>query len=329
MIRICFFILFGFCPWVLEGRADLRITNPVREILDDVSDFVSSQLGPDQVGASYAALINFAGNPDISTATYYIDAAPGTEATLTVGRFSFSHSFYEEGDDWRPFIQVLVPYEHLVYDIDTRNNANAADARWDGVGLVLTAGNEFILSDRWTFAPALNVGAFRLDSNAGFRGATTESILDPSFNGQIFDWTAYAWVLGGSLWFDYEREFRRFDLGWKTGITLNHVRSFHTSSEEIRFSSEAVTLTTSLESVHETPVNLSGFPICLVLSAGATAFLGPARDALGFPGYTDYGIAFRADITRLGFPLETLQLGGKLIYGPDVIGWSGVFNYDF
>jgi len=217
----------------------------------------------------------------------------------------------------------------LGYNVDSRNGGEAANARWDGVGLILTAGNEFTLSERWKIVPAINVGSFRLDSNAGVRGAVSDDILDPSFTGRNFDWTAYAWVLGASIWFDYKREFRTFDLGVHTGATLNHVGSFYTTSEEIQFSSEALTLDATLETIHRTPVNLNGFPISMVLSVGGTTFLGPARDALGFPGYTDYGIAFRADVSRLGLPVETLQLGGKVIYGPGVIGWSGVFNYNF
>jgi len=332
VMRIFFTIFVAFLVWVQasnDSYGNINLSNPVRGILDDVSDLISAQLGPNQIGASYAALISFAGNPDISAATYYIDAGPRADATLSVGRFSFRHSFYEEGDEWRPFVQIMIPYEHLVYDLDTKDGRGIADPRWDGVGAVLTAGNEYALSERWTFVPAINFGAFRLDSNAGFRGAASESILDPSFSGQIFDWTAYAWVLGGSLWFEHKREFRRFDLEWKSGFTLNHVESFYTTSDDIQFSSEAVILNTSLETVHDTPINLNGFPVSLVLSVGGTAFLGPARDALGFTGYTDYGIAFRADISQLGFPVETLQLGGKMIYGPDVVGWSGVFNYNF
>lgn len=330
MIRLCRLSAIFSVLWASpQAKGDFQLGDSVRGVLDDVSDFVSARLGPDQVGASYAALINFAGNPDISTATYYIDSVQGAEATLNVGRFSFRHSFFEEGDEWRPFIQGLIPYEQLRYDLDVGEKSDVADAHWNGVGLVLTAGNEFIISDRWKIVPAINFGSFRLDSNAGFRGAASESIFDPTFTGPDFDWTAYAWVLGASVAFDYEREFRGFDLGFHTGITFNHVKSFYTSSKEIRFSSDALTLVANLETVHQTPVNINGFPLSVVFSVGGTALLGPARDALGFSGYTDYGVAVRTDISRLGLPLKTLQLGGKFIYGPDVIGWSGIFNYNF
>jgi|GEM_PF-6741690 len=113
---VAFLLMSAFCPggWgVTKAKAEIQLSNPIRGVLDDVSDFVSSQLGPNQVGASYAALINFAGNPDISTATYYVDPGRGAEATLTVGRFSYRHLLHEEEDDWRPFIQAMVPYERL------------------------------------------------------------------------------------------------------------------------------------------------------------------------------------------------------------------------
>ena len=74
-------------------------------------------------------------------------------------------------------------------------------------GWFLTAGNEFILSEHWKIVPAINFGSFRLDSNAGFRGAASASIFDPTFTGPDFDWTAYAWVLGASVAFDLRAGF--------------------------------------------------------------------------------------------------------------------------
>ena len=137
MIWLCQLSAIFSALWASpQAKGDFQLGDSVRGVLDDVSDFVSARLGPDQVGASYAALINFAGNPDIATATYYIDSVQGAEATLNVGRFSFRHSFFEEGDDWRPFIQGLVPYEQLRYDLDVGEKGDAADAHWDGVGLV-------------------------------------------------------------------------------------------------------------------------------------------------------------------------------------------------
>jgi len=328
--RILTWILFA--SWVGVGtpvNAAFQLSNPFGNIIDDVADFVNSKLGPSDVGASYAALINFAGNPDISTATYYIEAPRDSEGTLTVGRFSFRHPFWEEGDQWKPFVQAFVPYQTLQYDLDFEETEEDADARWDAVGLILTFGNEFDVSERWKITPAINTGAFRLESNAGYRGAISEGILDPAFSGTVFDWTAYSWVLGASLWLDYKREFNKFDAGVHLGATYNHVSSFHSTSDEISFSSEALTLDATLDTVHETPINLNGFPISMVFSVGGTAILGPAGNALGFSSFSDYGVAVQADISRLGWSAQTVQLGGKIIYGPGVTGWSIIFNYDF
>ena len=43
------------------------------EIIDAVRRRAIQQAGPDRLGAGYAAMMNFAATPDISSATYYID----------------------------------------------------------------------------------------------------------------------------------------------------------------------------------------------------------------------------------------------------------------
>ena len=331
--RLAFGLLSLF--WIVGGlglrsaEAAFQITNPFSEVVEDVSGFVNSKLGPSDVGASYAALINFAGNPDISTATYYIDSGGQTTGTLTVGRFSFRKPLWEEGDSWRPFIQAFIPYETLKYDVDFEGEGEDADAQWDAIGLILTAGNEFAVSDRMKVTPGINFGAFQLESNAGFRGAISENIIDTTFSGRDFDWTAYAWVLGASVWLDYEWEHRTYDAGLHAGITYNHVESFYATEDRISFSSEAVTVALNYETVHDTPISLNDFPLKLVLSVGGSAFFGPAGNALGFSSFTDYGAAVKTDISRLGWPIQSLQLGGKLIFGPDVTGWSLILQYEF
>tara|TARA_R100000027_G_scaffold54802_1_gene43877 strand:- start:1399 stop:2397 length:999 start_codon:yes stop_codon:yes gene_type:complete len=321
-------VLWVLLP-ALPVRAAIDFSNPLEIIVEEVSDFVNSQLGPSEVGASYAALINFAGNPDISTATYNIDAGKGSTAELNVGRFSYRHRFGKKGDSWRPYLQGFIPYESLQYDLNFTADSEDADARWEAVGLILTGGSQFFLSERLTLTPAINVGAFQLESNAGYRGAVSESILDPAFQGQVFDWTAYAWVLGASFWMDYSWEFRTFDAALHTGATYNHVESFSSTSDEIAFSSEALTVSGSFETIHSTPISLNGNPISLVFSVGATAILGPAGRALGFSSFTDYGAAVQMDVSRMGWPVTMLELGVKVIYGPGVTGWSLILNYDF
>lgn len=43
------------------------------ETIDAVRRQAIQQAGPDRLGAGYAAMMNFAATPDISSATYYID----------------------------------------------------------------------------------------------------------------------------------------------------------------------------------------------------------------------------------------------------------------
>lgn len=321
---VCVLLLVPFL-----GRAQIGgFDDLIREAIDEVRAFAQEELGAQNIGSAYAAMINFAGNPDVSTATYYIDDPNAVDATLDVFRVGLRHEWGEKEDRWRPFVQALFPYQTLEYK-EPLLGGDRVDVSWKAYGVVGTAGAEYRVNSRLRITPALNFGSVRLESNAGYQGGFAENILEPALDGLAYDWEADAWVAGLSLWMDYRREFDGFDAAFHAGVTHNHVESYRVSSELIHFSSRATTVAGSVETIHPTPVEIWNFPISLVLTGGATAFLGPGREALGFDRFYDGGVAFEADIDRWGLPVRTLRLGLLGIVGPNVTGWSLIFNYSF
>jgi len=322
-------LLFFFLSGQRAAGFTVDFSNPFERIVDGILDFANEQLGPNDVGSAYAALINFAGNPDVSASSYNIDTGERSSARLDVFRASFRiPSWTENSHGWKPFVQGMVPYQTLKYRADLREEGGA-ELEWEAYGLVFSVGNEFQASERLTLTPAVNLGSVRLVSNAGFRGAAAEDILQPEYAGSVFDWAADGAVIGLTLWMDYKWDFERFDAWLHSGVTYNHVESYRSSSDQISFSSSATTLDVSLETVHASGIQLQGFPLSVVFTGGGTVFLGPGRNALGFNSFADLGAALQADISRMGLPVESVRLGAKVIAGESVTGWNLIFSYEF
>ncbi len=322
-------LLAGLCLTAVfpqQSQAQFRVV--LDEIIDDIRGIAGDVLRSEEIGSAYAAMINFAGNPDVSTATYYIDGGLGEDATLNVFRASLRHEFGHPRDQWRPFVQVLLPYQTLEY-YDTWDVEDRARVEWQAFGAVGTLGFQYSFSEHLKVTPALNLGSVRLKTNAGYQGVFAETILAPALRGLAYDWTADAVVFGGTVWLDYKFPYETFDIAVHAGLTQNWIRSYYVSDEAISFSSFATTLSGNVETIHPTGIQLGGYPLSLVLSGGGTAFLGPGKDALGFDRFANAGVAFQADISRIGLPVRTLRLGAMGIAGPNVLGWSILFNYEF
>ncbi|MEM0965393.1 MAG: Solitary outer membrane autotransporter beta-barrel domain [Verrucomicrobiota bacterium] len=307
---------------------DLGLSNPFQDLIDSVRDFALEQVGPAQVGTGYAALINFASNPDIATATYYVDPGPNASAEINVYRVGFRKDFFEDGDRWRPFLQGVIPYQTIDYRLDI-DSEEAVRADWTAYGFILSGGNEFVLNEFWTFAPTINLGFVRLESNAGYRGAIAENILDPAFEGSVFDWEADAILSGLTFAFKYEQPFDFYTARLSTSATYNEITTYRTSTDDIDISGSATTIDTDLEAVFPTFFEWNRFPVSVVLTTGGTAFLGGSRQALGFNSFLSYGAAVELNIKRLDWPMQNLRLGGQGIAGDNVTGWSIIFSYGF
>jgi hypothetical protein len=89
-----------------------------QESIDALRQLALEQLGPDRLGAGYAALINFAVNPDISAATFYIDVDGADNPTLNVFRLPLRHVFKPTNHTWRPFVQANFAYQAFDASLD-------------------------------------------------------------------------------------------------------------------------------------------------------------------------------------------------------------------
>tara|TARA_R100000027_G_scaffold27499_1_gene19912 strand:- start:12870 stop:13865 length:996 start_codon:yes stop_codon:yes gene_type:complete len=313
---------------MLCGRVGAQNATSETEIEDTIRDVREAIRQSGDIGAGYAAILNFAGNPDVSTATYHVDDNVSDEPVINVFRGSLRHAIKNENSRWKPFVQAIFPYETLRYGEDY-GDGNQVSVEWEAYGIMGMFGAGYSVTENLVITPAINFGWLRLDNDARYEGFLAEEILEPAFDGLVYDWYADSIVAGFSLWADYQWQFEHFDTAFHGGFTYNHVKSIHSSSDHIEINSSATTLVANMETIHPTGINLEGFPVSVVFSGGGTAFVGPNRTALGFDSFLNAGMAFQADISRLGYAVRSVRLGGAIIFGENVTGWSFTFDYLF
>ena len=317
-------------PIQVNAQSDLQpVIDLIREqLISDLRDEALETLGPDRLGAGYAALINFTVNPDISTATYYTDVEDAEDPTLTVYRVPLRYVFRSEDRNWHPLVQANLGYQTLSadFDIDTEESI---EADWRTYGGSLAVGVEVQLKEGLKLLPIVNAGVVRIESDADYDGFLANSFLKPAFDGVVFDWEADAWLIGASVGIDYLHSFKSYDLNIYGSLTHNYIETYHSSSRLIDFNSQVTTLDRNVDAEIPTHKSIAVYPLALVVNIGNTTFLGNDRDALDFDYFFEGGLALEADISQRNWMLQKIRIGAKLIYGEDVTGWSLIFGYRF
>ena len=295
--------------------------------IDQIREQLLADFDPGRLGSGYGAIVSFAVSPDITSATFYPDHGSGVaDPTIKVIRVPYRHVFGEDNGGSRPFVQALLAYQTFDALFEPAPD-ESVDSRWRTYGAAASFGYEVPLSDHLVLLPAVNASYGRVDNRAQYSGTISESVLQPVFQGVLFDWDADVLVYGASVAMDYKQSFGTYDVEVLGGLTYHRVDSFHTSSSFVDIETDITAFDIELNSVHPTGINLGAFPLSVVGLLGNTTLLGPNRDALGFDQFFEAGLALEMDISSLGWKLQSLRLGAKWIFGPDVDGWSLVLGY--
>jgi hypothetical protein len=293
--------------------------------LQEVRDSVRAAFDPSRAGALYAASINFTVHPDISTADFRLDGLED-DGALDLGlsnyRLPLRHTFDAGDSRLRPFVQGTIGYQDLsltvplVADSDERVRAD-----WRSKGVDVGAGFEYALDEHWTILPSLNAGVAELRNKADYGDSVLGPILQPVFEGIVFDWDSRAWIVGAGIAMRFDRALRGFDFHANSSLSSSYIRSFDVSSSDIRIDNTATTFDLELSTIHPLGT-LRDRPVSLVTIVGATNLVGDARGELGFDYFLEAGLALQLELPGNRLSLDRLRVGLKAIGGPDVSGWS-------
>jgi len=294
------------------------------------NSYIGSELKPKEIGASYAALVSFAVNPEIATAKFHPDTPNSiSETSLKASRLPFRFSL-NSPDDGDPlyFMQGLLARETMDATIRVTPDEYML-SRWETFGLSVTGGAEFPLNEKLSLITAGTVGVAHLQNDTSYRGEQVESVIRPIFDNFLLNWNARSVLVGASLALDYQRTWDSHYLDIHTSLSHNQLDSFNESGELIKIQGGITTLDAEVQSIHPLQYQLADHPLSIVFIGGATAFLGPNRNALGFNSFAEAGVGLQVDVTEYHWGIKALRVGYKRIVGKKVDGWALIISPQF
>ena len=304
--------------------------NAHAQVDDDVAELrrlVEETFDSVNLGAGYAALVDFAVSRDISSATFYPDEVEGVvDPKLHNIKLPFRFVFGEEGQGARPFLQGHLAYQTLDAEFDLLPGEKIL-SEWKTWGATVSGGYEIPVGQHLKLLSVLSAGYGSLKNRADFSGPIAEGLLEPALSNLVFNWDANSLVYGASFGMDYRRQMAGFDVELLGSLTHHRVESTSASNPFAEFDGHVTALDVELNTLHPMSWTIGGSPLSVVGILGATDIFGPHRDALGFDRFFEAGLGLEADLSARGWKVRSLRFGLKAIVGPDVKGWGLIIGY--
>lgn len=289
--------------------------------IDELVAPVRARANPESLSTAYAAIINFAVSPEISTATFYPETDEVVvDPRLKATRFPYRKVFGADGASWRPFVQAVAAYQEMDAGFQVTPE-DFIDTHWKTYGLSLAGGVEKPVSEHLDLLASANVGYGRLENMATYYGPLAPGIRQ-ALEGVAFNWELDALIYGAGIGAFYDRSLGKAEVELRAGLNQHRIESRAVSTSLVEFSSQVSTFDIDFNTVMPTGISLGGHPLAVVGLLGYTTFLGDERRSLGFDTFFEAGLALEIDLSAKGWRLKTLRIGAKTIFGPDISGWG-------
>jgi hypothetical protein len=280
------------------------------------------------VGTGYAAIINFASEPNISSSTLWIDHGLPNNDELSVTKFPLRYEFDLTGRSWKPFVQGTLAKLKLEQTYPVFEGEKIKP-EWTSYSASIGGGVRIPLTEGWSVLPAAEVGYASLSSDVRYTGEVGKTFLQPVLDEILFDWSVDAWLANGHLALQYQGSLRDLEIDAKLSGTLSHIESFRTTTDLQEFSEDIGTLSFKVDGTYPLGISLAGHPLSVIGHLGSSTLVGGNRDVLGFTYINEAGLSLQADVSRHGLPVSKVSLGAMALWGDNVKGWSMLFGYKF
>ena len=277
-----------------------------QNIIEDAREALQDDLSNSSIGAGYAQMLNFFANPSISASR--LEAEDNTKYDVFKVPIQYEFPAYDNG--WQIALRGTLSHakaenDFLIFDSEKVKGTWEADSALFGVGLSVPTGEHL----RWYVGGQFGIS--RLENEAKYPGPIGQA-LAPILDGILFNWDTNARI--GSLTGGVEYRTRladRYALDLNARYTHSHVASYSATAD--------------LE--HPYAGTAWDLPLFGVVHAGATAFTGASRDALGFTHFYSIGYSVGLDVAERSRYFRGFTLGAQYNYGKEVDGFSLIFGW--
>ncbi len=292
-------------------------------IQDALRDAIENSRGLQLV----TSLVDLAGDLELSGRTLSIDDSAGTRVTSTILPYRTVLGD-PDSSGVRPVVEAGAAYAKASAKVGdlfqgTRPGEElGVDTRWVGYGAQAGGGVEVDLGSGFRIAPVLLLGLHHVENVTHYSGpgtATWPAILD----GILFNWQATVFSYGGAVRVEGSWEFGE-GLRWTS--VLRYDGRWHETLQSTDEAQEGLDPTHILTLRNELagPFDFTVFDRPLGWSAmlNYRRYVGTTAETLDFTEYLELGAGVQIGVGDLVPVIAKINLGGAVIWGPDVRGWS-------
>ena len=281
-----------------------------------------AQVESARLGTGYAQMVNLSATPDLSAASYRIDA-DGPDAKLDLLRLPYESRWLALAPEADLYWKLAAGYLRLRETFSYGPQAGAGGSiasRWSAYSVSGGLVAKVRLGSGVTLEPALDVAVARLDNRASYSGEA--SALPPLLDGLVFNWNTNAWLATPSL-----------GLAWRTGdadgrasvrghVARSWIGSFGETDPVQHFNEAANIYSVRAEYAAPTGLHAIGGPLDWVAFGGYAGFFGPNRDVLGFSSVGELGAGLELPVAPDRTASDRWRLSAAYLAGPGVRGWT-------
>lgn len=325
-VRVALAILLTLAAVLAAGAGPAR-AGTLNVQRDDVRNAVSSSSSFTNTLAQVAGMTIA---PEISSATFKIEFAGQDDVDLSTTKIPIRHYFRSQARAWAPFLQVSAGYLSASKTLRERDEDGLilADRQHQGFSGLLLAGLRLPLAPGIDFSPTAGVGLTRLKNQTEPLNDYTRNVIMPLYRGIVGDYTIDALVLSAGMEMNLRRSLGPVNLELALRYSHFYLQTTSVTDSALEFSQNADVSAARLTAGGALAgLNLWGRPLIWQVFGGNVTWWGPDAESLGFSHYWEAGATIGLDLRGAGLMIDALRLGGSLISGDGVTGWSLILGY--
>ena len=287
-----------------------------------VSDQVRAQVASARLGAGYAQMINLSATPDLSAASYRIDAIDPS-ADLDVLRLPYQAKWLALSDKADLYWRVEAGWLQFGQDFawnPTPDAAGTLGSKWTAYSVGAGVLAKVRLGGGWSVEPALDMALARLQNRTSYGGSAT--VLQPVLDGVLFNWNADAWLVTPGIALEWTGAAGEGSIRVRGHVARSWIASFDETDPVQRFREATNIYSVRAEYVQPTAWKAFERRLSWVAYGSYAGFFGANRDVLGFDAVAEVGGGLELPVTPGATKAERVRFQAAYLFGDGVRGWT-------
>jgi len=287
-----------------------------------VSDHVRAQVASARLGAGYAQMINLSVTPDLSAASYRIDAIDPS-AHLDVLRLPYQAKWFPLSDAADLYWSVEAGWLQFKQDFPWNPAPDAAGtfgSKWTAYSVGAGILAKVRLGSGFSIEPAVDVALARLQNRTGYSGSA--AILQPVLDGLLFNWNADAWLVTPGVALEWTGAVGEGSALVRGHVARSWIASFDETDPVQRFREATNIYSVRAEYVQPTAWMAFERRMSWVAYGSYAGFFGANRDVLGFDAVAEVGGGLELPLKPDAPNAERVRLNAAYLFGSGVRAWT-------